>query len=180
MLNFPKYLPLRPLLYNLLKVNLNWEYNFLFDLENETKNVPDPRSAQPKSLSEGRNVTIVHSYRKGYWTDNIAESFKATMARLGIDVVLFQIYYDSERFNNSTITAKSIEEKRILSDVRKTPLQYLVVSDDEVANLMGSALDEFQVPIVYTGINQRLSDVKWRSDRNRARISGVLETYPID
>lgn len=135
--------------------------------------------AQPKGIKLPFKVYIIHSYLPGLWSIGANKGAEQALRFHNITNYELKIYdYDYVRQRKNL----NLETKTILKQVSEFKPDLIMVFDDEAADDLIPTLNKLQIPIVASGINKEVQDLKWYlpdGDPNR-NFTAILERYPFE
>ena len=135
--------------------------------------------AIPVGIKTPFRVYTIHSYLPGLWS--IGATKGTTQALLYHKIVNHELKsydYDYVRKRNNL----NFELKKILKEIDEFKPNLILVFDDEAADDLIPSLNNLKIPIVATGINKEISDLKWflpDGDKKR-NFTAILERYPFE
>lgn len=129
-------------------------------------------------------VFAIYSYPAGHWMNGIHSGMTSELQRLGITIdYRFSVYdYFNILQEKTDVQAKQKNIDLILTQINEFKPAYIVVVDDEAADVMIPLLKPLGIPIIFTAINNDEKEISWlKSEKSPSiQMTGVFERYPIN
>ena len=130
-------------------------------------------------LGKPFKIYTIHSYLPGLWSTGATQGTIQAMRFHKIESFELKTYdYDYVR------KRKKLEEEKnkILKEISIFKPDLILVFDDEAADDLITLLNKINIPVVATGINKEISDLKWYlPDGSKKRnFTAILERYPFE
>ena len=136
-----------------------------------------PAHAAPDhGVSKPQKLFIIFSYPLGQWSEGIVAGLSQQLQKVGIPFDLKQYAYDSPYYARRTEVERTAEAGRISAKARDYRPDFIIVCDDEAADVLMPKLKALKVPLLFVGINKDEAEIPW-IERGIA-MTGVFERYP--
>ncbi len=135
--------------------------------------------ANIKELNSPFKVYTIHSYLPGLWSQGATKGTKLALNYHGVKAYELKTYdYDYVRRRKYLIS----ETKKIVEEIKKFNPDLILVFDDEAADDLIPTLNKLNIPIVASGINKEIDDLKWYlpNGNKRRNFTAILERYPFE
>lgn len=124
-------------------------------------------------------VYIIHSYLPGLWSDKAFSGLEK-----GLKFHKFDNYKIKQYDYNYVLQRKNKSKhlNQIKSEIISFSPNLIVIFDDEAAEDFIPSLNQLKIPIVATGINSEIEQLKWfKPDGDKERnFTAILERYPFE
>lgn len=141
--------------------------------------LPLPSQAAAESVRvKQQQLFVIFSYPLGQWSDGIIAGLSQNLEKMSIPFELKFYVYDSPYYTQKTEKERDVEIENILKRVQDYKPDFIIVCDDEGADVLIPSLKALEIPILFAGINKEEADIRWL--KRNAQLTGVFERYPIE
>jgi len=130
--------------------------------------------------SEGQRqqkIFIAFSYPLGQWSDGIISGLTERLSRASIQFDIKQTIFDSPRLALLPEAETKNEIERLVKSASNYKPDFIILCDDEGADLLAPHMKKLGIPLLFAGINKEEKDIPWLE--KGAEMTGVFERYPI-
>lgn len=135
-----------------------------------------PLAAAAESLPK---VAVVYSYLPGEWQKGLGDGVRAAFRDFGKNVSVTDYVYDSDLWGTKTPAEIAAERGRLYRLIAGENYPYVVVCDDEAADLLIPVLVKDRArKVFFTGVNRAEKELPWLKNRPE-NLSGVFERFQV-
>lgn len=133
----------------------------------------------PAAAQQQTEVAVVYSYLPGEWQSGLRDGIEATLTAFGKKVKLTDFVFDSDGWAARPAADKLKEKNRLLGQLSASKYTYVIVCDDEAADLVIPGLkSDKSKKIFFTGVNRSEKELTWLKGRP-ANVSGIMERFQV-
>src|SRR3989339_2055421 len=138
---------------------------------------PKGQAAEPNNVRQ-QKFFVIFSYPLGQWSEGIVTGLSRYLQKTSVPFELKQYVYDSPLYAEKPAEEIKAEVEKILKLAHDYKPDFIIVCDDEGADLLIPALKTQKTPLLFAGINKEKQDLPWLA--GDAELTGVFERYPIE
>lgn len=141
--------------------------------------LPSAASSAPEAdTALPHKIFILFSYPYGQWSEGIVSGLSGRLARTGTRFELKQAVYDSPAFSLRPEAEIKTETEKLLKAAKDYKPDFIVLCDDEGADVLAPEMKKLGIPLLFAGINKDEKDVHWLE--KGTELTGVFERYPVE